>query len=144
MSKDEDVAKRIGLAFLAGAATGWLISLFMPDETRSKVKNEIEDKASYLKKAMTDPDERERIKEIFSEKTHDASDKIKEVKDDVAKRLSALRGGVEEIDKRKYLQAVRESVDDMRRGELLPEDELGKLQDYLERDYERISRRMRR
>lgn len=144
MYRDEDTAKKVGVAFLVGAVTGWLISLFMPDETRKKVKDEIEEKTNYLKRVMTDPDERERIKEIFSEKTQDAGEKIQQVKEDVIKRLSALKGGVEKIDRDKYFQAVKDSIDDMRRGEVLPKDELQKLSDYLERDYDRIRRKMRR
>ncbi len=144
MYRDEDTAKKVGVAFLVGAVTGWLISLFMPDETRKKVKDEIEEKTNYLKRVMTDPDERERIKEIFSEKTQDAGEKIQQVKEDVIKRLSALKGGVEKIDRDKYFQAVKDSIDDMRRGGVLPKDELQKLSDYLERDYDRIRRKMRR
>ncbi|MGI5841153.1 MAG: hypothetical protein ACOX6N_02990 [Patescibacteria group bacterium] len=144
MDRNDDVMRKVGLAFLAGAATGWLVSIFMPEDTRNKVKNEIEDKTSYLKKVMTDPEERERIKDVFSEKTQNTKEKLEDVKNDIANRLAALKGGAQDIDKRKYMRAVQDSIEDMREGNILPEDELNRLRDYLEGDYERIRRRMRR
>jgi len=138
---DNDKSKHMLGTFLVGVAAGWLASLLIPNDARRELRRTAKDKARALKAAFTDPEERERIKEIFTDKTADAREKYLDVKSALIEKFSALRESFGDIDKRKYGQIIRETLDELRREKKLASDQISKLQDYLEHDYQKIRNR---
>jgi hypothetical protein len=123
---------------LLGAALGYAASLFLSPETRAKHRVELERKSRELKDILTDPDERERIREIFEENTDQAHTMYTHTKARLVTFLAGIRGGLQEIDKQKYVQAVDKALTELKKDGELPKKQLDRLRKYLTEDYQKI------
>lgn len=124
-----------GLAIIIGAVLGYLIGLFIPDKARKKQKQELTNKSEELKRRLTDPKEREKIQAIFQENSQKATDTYRQAKKYLVTHLSELKGAVSEIDKDKYIKAVKKAIDQIKTDQQVPTKQLAVLKDYLEKDF---------
>jgi gas vesicle protein len=123
---------------LVGAAVGYAASLFLSPDTKLKHRRNLEAKAGELKKLLTDPEEQERVRDIFKENTDSAQEKYRRAKFAVISRLSQMRGAIQDIDKQKYARAVEKALDDLREDGELPKTQLDRLKKYLIEDFQKI------
>lgn len=125
-------------ALLGGVAIGFGLSMLLSPEQKSKAKHKLQSGAEELKKLMTDPAERDRIKDVFGDMTADSRRKYAEIKDSVVSSLQDVKDGWQSIDKDKYLALVNDSLDELRTEQKLTVRQLNKLRKYLESDYQRL------
>lgn len=128
--------KKAGMIFLAGAAAGYAVSLFMPNSMKREQKEMLEEKTRELQEILSDPEQQAKIKEIFSKNTRKAQDIYGAAKDAVILNLARLDGSLSSIDKNKYMEAVKEAVGQVKDEHSVPSDQLKKLAHYLERDFD--------
>jgi len=127
-------------AVAMGAAAGYIASLFVPEETKQKHKRQLTTKAEDLDRILRDPQERERVKEIFKKNSQEVTDTFNSVKSELAVNLATLKGSLTQIDKRKYTQAVDQAMNFASEQQQLPSAQLKRLRDYLLADYDRIKK----
>lgn len=125
MSKTSTDLKKISLAFLCGAATGYIASLFVPSETKHQQKEKIEETA-------------ERVKDIFDENTAEMRAKYHAIREEFIAGLSRLKGTVSAIDKAKYQEVLDEVLKKIKSREKLPKGQIDKLRHYLSQDFQII------
>lgn len=141
MRKDKS---SLGLVLAGGILLGYVASLFIPDSIKNKNKKQIEAKAVKLKAILTDPEERQRIKEIFNDQSEKARAMYADAKDTLVTNLVALKGSLRDINKQKYLDAVNATITQLRSEKNLPAAQLTRLKEYLQTDYERVRAELNR
>lgn len=128
----------IGLFFLLGTILGYILSLFVPDQTRDKHQQLAKDKAAALRKIMTDKKQRQRVKKIFQKNTDRALATYQEARETLITNLSQLKGSIDQIDKTKYAKTVNKTITQIKEGKKLPAKQLQELKKYLQEDYQLI------
>lgn len=135
MQHTTNTGKKAFAIFLAGLTAGYIASWFMPEDWKFKQRKVVRKKISELQAIMTDPEERERIKDIFKEKTEEALDQYQEARSILMKNLADIKGSWQDIDKDKYLEVVGNTIDEIRDNQALPMKQLQKMRQYFEADY---------
>jgi succinate dehydrogenase/fumarate reductase flavoprotein subunit len=140
LSTNRSSASSLGAALVVGAAIGYITSLFVSQETRVASRKEIEMRMKQLEKIMKDPDERQRIKEVFKDQTDEAMSAYHDTRDAVMYNIAQVTTPLEKISKQKYVDAVRDAISDLANRHELPSTQLRKLRAYLESDYNYLKR----
>lgn len=122
------------MVFLFGVAAGYLLSLILPSDVNLKNRMRLK----KIEKILTDPEEQERIKDVFNEKTAEAAASFSMAKAQLAHNLNTFKLELDQISKEKYLKAVKDAVDYVAETQELPRRQITALQRYLEKDYDRI------
>ena len=130
--------KNIGIGLLLGAVAGFALSLLIPNSTKEKNKKLLKAKAEQITKVLTDPDERQRIKEVFQEKTKETTDTYHDIKASVAEKISLLRVSLNSLDKQKYSDTISKTLNRFRDDGRITTHQLKKLKGYLESDFSKI------
>jgi gas vesicle protein len=140
LSTNRNAIGSLGTAFIVGAAVGYITSLFVTPETKQKSKEEVEKRLNQLQKIMKDPEERQRIQEVFQSRTDEAVSAYHDARDAVMYNVAQITTPLEKISKQKYVQAVRDAINDIAQRQELPTTQMRKLRSYLESDYEYLKR----
>lgn len=130
--------RNVGTAFLLGAAAGWLVSVLMPERMKNKAKDEIRDKADLVKRIATDPQERQRVMDIFNQKTDQAMKQYRRARETLSEKVSNVKGAIAGIDEGKYKDAVGQTVESLRNEGGFTEEQLKKIKNYFESDYRNL------
>lgn len=123
---------------VGGIAIGLGLSMLLTPEQREKARKKVQAGAQELRKLLTDPAERERIRDIFGDVTAESRQKYMAVKDQLITTLGDLKDGWQDIDKQKYFYLVGDIIDDVRTEQKLTVRQLNKLRKYLEDDYSKL------
>jgi hypothetical protein len=123
------------LPFIGGLAAGWIISLFMSTEIKTKSRKLIEADINKLRDLLQNSQEQDRIRTIFKEKTDQAATTYAQIKDKLIVSLANLKESLEEIDHKKYVHVVNQVLNDYQKQGQITGDQLKKLASYLESDY---------
>lgn len=123
------------MLFAAGLAVGYVASWFLPEDLKTRQRKMMQNKAEDLKNILTDSDERERIIDIFKERTQEAKDSYQDARETFMKNLSSVRDSWQDIDKEKYMQILDKTMEEIRNNQSLPLRQLNKLKQYFESDY---------
>ncbi len=123
---------------IGGIAIGLGLSMLLTPEQREKARKKVQAGAQELRKLLTDPAERERIRDIFGDVTAESRQKYMAVKDQLITTLGDLKDGWQDIDKQKYFYLVGDIIDDVRTEQKLTVRQLNKLRKYLEDDYSKL------
>lgn len=127
-------ASNIGMVFLTGLAAGYVASLLIPKDVQLRNRNRL----MKMKKVLTDPDEQERIMDIFKDRTDEAVTSFQMAKDRLARNLSEMQNKFSDISKDKYIEAVEDALDYVAEYQELPTPQFNALKKYLEGDFRRI------
>lgn len=127
------------MTFLSGIAVGVAISVLIPPKVKEDAQHTVEEKAAQLKKLLTDPEERARIKDIFGEVTADTRHKYADVKDSLVSSLASMKGGWDQIDKQKYLYLISDMMEELKSEKTLTLRQIAKLKNYLQDDYTKLN-----
>lgn len=127
--------KTSGLVFLSGIAAGYALSMMVPE----KFKSESRAKIRQLKEAITNPDERQRIAEIFKDQKEEAVASYYMVKGRLAKNLHSVREEFGEISKDKYIDAIQDAIEYASEYQEIPTPQINALKKYLQNDFERFT-----
>ncbi len=126
--------KNSGVIFLSGLAAGYALSMFIPE----KFKNESKARLRQIKAAITNPDERAKIADIFKDQKDEAAASYYMAKGRLAKKLHHLEEEYGEISKDKYLEAIEDAVDYTNEYQEIPTPQLNALKKYLQNDFKRF------
>jgi cysteine synthase len=137
--KHKGTLTKIGLAVAAGAAMGYVASLFVPEKTRRQHKQQLTDKTSQLKQLLTDPEQHAKLKAAFQKNYDQAAQVYSDVKTATIKNLSQLSGTIKDIDKKKYTKALEQALQIVKTDKKLPAKELAKIKQFLLDDYQLIA-----
>lgn len=133
-----DGSNKTGIALLTGLAIGAGVALLLPDNWKRSVRRKGEEVADQVGALLTDPEERERIAEIFQEKTKNAQTIYNDARTKLAEVLESTGEAIESIDKRKYRKAVSDTMAYIREQHKVPKESLARLRTYLENDLSRL------
>lgn len=131
-------SRNLLLTFAGGVAAGWLISLFMSTEIKTKTKKAIQKDAEKLKDILTNQENRERVAAIFDDVTQKTTNTYKTAQSKLISGLTSLKYSLEEIDKDKYQQVVNQIIKDLQDNEQINLKQAKKLKTYLVADFELI------
>ena len=131
------------MIFLAGLAAGYIASWFLPEDMKSKQRKMAKKKMEALKTILTDPEERERIIDIFKERTDEALSQYQNARQMLMENLSEVKGSWQDIDKDKYMEVVANTIEQIRDDQSLPLRQLNKLKQYFEADYKLIQSKVK-
>lgn len=134
--------KSMGLVFALGAAAGYIATLFLSDSTKLKHKKVMKDKARDLERIMKDPNERQRVIDVFKEYSDESASYYRQAKENLVSGLASLKGGVTDIDKKKYQRVLDDIIEDFKQTKKIPTKQLDRLRTTLEADYVRIKEHM--
>lgn len=132
------------MVFVAGLAAGYVASWFLPEDVKTRQRKMARKKADELKSILTDPDERERVKDIFKERTQEAMGSYQQARETLMANLSSMRGSWEDINKDKYMEVVNQTIEEIRDNQALPMRQLNKLKQYFEADYKLLQSKAKR
>lgn len=126
------MGKKSGLAFLAGAATGALAMLFMPDKKRQKAKHVVESKAKDIKFKLDEISSDERVKKIFGKISAETQKAYEQAQVEIAAQLEKVRS----LDEGKYQQIVDSAIDKLKQGKSITAEQLQRLKQEFRDFYE--------
>lgn len=135
--------KKAGLLLLAGAALGYVGSLFVSDKAKQKHKAMIEEKVEQLKSILTDDDPAQRIQAIFKKNTAKVRAKYELIKQSLITKLAELKGTLQSIDKQKYEQVLNQVVDGAKKEQELTKTQIKKIKSYLLKDFDKIKKSLK-
>jgi gas vesicle protein len=131
---------KFGLGILFGVVAGVVAGLFASDKPGKQLRKRTGEEYEKIKKMLEERDVEGTVREIFGKITDESKTMFIDVKDQLAEKLSELREDFDKIEKDKYKSLVGEVVDEVREEKKLPTETLAKLSKYLESDFEKIKK----
>jgi uncharacterized membrane-anchored protein YhcB (DUF1043 family) len=128
-----------GWALILGVAAGWMISRLMRDkEINLKAGvQKAKQKINELKPEKMDSESKQKLEEMF-DGNQDLMGIFQDIRSSLKAKLESLKNSAQKIDRSKYVVTVHEIIRDYENRLTLPEDQIEKIQHYLENDYDRI------
>lgn len=133
------VKKKDGILFLLGAIIGAIAALFFSTTEEGETKEIVRKKVKESKEKLSEVRESEIVKKIFGKNSTEVIRIFRETKDDLVNRLAKVKGSLDKIDKKKYLDAVNEVVSDLKKNHQVTSDQLSKMKKYLQDDYKKLA-----
>jgi len=126
---------KMGLALVAGAAAGYIASLFMSEKTKKTHKDQIVSKADELASKLLSEEDKKRALDLFKSTAKTADKQLLAIKLTLAENITAAHKTLAEVDKKKYTKAVEKTVETLKKKGELNTSQLTKLKTYLLADY---------
>lgn len=125
-----------GMVFglLAGAVAGLLLS----PKTGKQNRELIVKKAKELEKMLEEQHLDRKMKEFVGEATEETKEIYTKVKKEVIKDLSELKDKIDDIDKEKYVDTVKDVIERTKEDHELPKAKLEKIKKMLEKDWSKL------
>ena len=131
--------KKGGILLLLGAIIGAIAALFFSTTEEGETKEIVRKKVKESKEKLGEVRESEMVKKIFGKNSEDVVRIFRETKDDLVNRLAKVKGSLEKIDKKKYIDAVNEVIGDLKKNKQVTSDQLSKMKKYLADDYKKLA-----
>lgn len=132
-------SNKFGLGLILGAVSGALTGIFLTPKTGKKMRADVLKRAKQIRQMIEDTDASVVISDMFDEVTEKSTAVYNEIKDMVSEKLADLTESIDSIDKEKYLRVVRSVVDELKNKKELTEQQLEKVKQHLEKDYEKLT-----
>ncbi|MCD8507761.1 hypothetical protein LRY58_05735 [Candidatus Woesebacteria bacterium] len=123
-----------GIAFAAGAAIGYVASLFLSTEERDKQKKKIVELTDKLPTEKVD----ELTTALFGKSTKEMKAKMDDVFADFQTRVDKVKKTAKSIDTKKYQQVVTDFVKEVQKTHDFSAEQVKQLQDFLKSDYKKV------
>jgi gas vesicle protein len=132
----------IFLTGLVGTLVGAIGGLLLAPQSGKKTREEIKKMLSKLNKEVETgvKDTKEKVVEIFGNASEEATNKYKEIKSAVMKKVAEVKTAGKEIDKEKYSMIVDDVVIDFKEDLKSTKDGAKKLVVQLKKDWEKIKK----
>lgn len=127
-------ASKLGLGMVLGAVGGAVAGLFLAPKAGKELRKDAQKLYDQLSK---DPEKA--VKDIFGKVTDESMDLYNAAQKEVSAQLANLSENYKTLDAGKYKTVVKQAVDNVIEDKKLPEDQLKKLMDYLEKDVRKIA-----
>lgn len=137
MANDQKSSK-FGLGLALGAVLGGIAALFLTPTTGEENRKLVAKKIKELEKLLADEHLDRKVKEIFGEVTEEATELYLKAKKEVIRRLAELKETVESIDREKYEDVVRETVDILKKEAKREGKEMDKLKAELMDEWKKL------
>lgn len=137
MTQDQKPSK-FGLGLLFGTVLGGLAALFLSPTSGKQNRELVAKKIKELEELLKDSHLEEKVKEIFGEVSDEAKELYLKAKKETVKRLAELKETVESIDREKYEEVVRETVDILRKEVKRSGKEMDRLKDSLLKEWKKL------
>jgi len=127
-----------GFGMIFGILTGAVAGLLLSPKTGKQNRELIMKKAKELEKKLEDQQLDEKMKEFIGEATRETKDVYVKVKKEVIKDLSELKEKVDDIDKEKYVDTVKDVIERTKEDHEVPKAKLEKIKKMLEKDWSKL------
>jgi hypothetical protein len=121
MNHTNSQQSHLGLVFGAGLLAGYVASMLIPENVQEKAKEQLGESAKKLRDNWSSPAE---IMDLY-----------RETRSQIMDQLAEMQLTWEDIDKRKYTDLVKKSLETLVEERGIPDDQIKKLQEYLADDY---------
>lgn len=135
---DDQKANKFGLGLAVGAVLGGIAALFLTPTTGEQNRKLVADKIKELEKLLAEEHLDKKVKEIFGEATTEAKELYLKAKKEVIKRLAELKETIESIDKKKYEEVVKETVEILKKEAKRESHEMEKLKEELLSEWKKL------
>ncbi len=135
---DDNRSSKFGLGLLFGTVLGGLAALFLTPTTGKQNRELVAKKIRELEELLKDSHIDEKVKEIFGEVTEEAKAMYLKAKKDTVKRLAELKETVENIDRKKYEEVVRETVEILKKEAKREGKEMDRLKESLLKEWKKL------
>lgn len=135
---DDQKSNKFGIGLAVGAILGGIAALFLTPTTGEENRKLVAKKIKELEKLLADEHLDEKVKEIFGEVTDEAKDLYLKAKKEIIKKLAELKETIESIDKKKYEEVVRETVDILKKEAKHGGKEMEKLKEELMNEWKKL------
>ena len=125
-----------GLVFAAGLLAGYVASLLIPEKAHEKAKEQIGESARRVKDVVMDEENLERVRSILPSGSIDIMDAYMEARENIMNELAQTKTSWDSLNKKKYADLVKKSLDSFMKDGKLQESDLKKLQKYLDNDFQ--------
>lgn len=126
---------KFGLALAAGAAAGYLASLFISEKTKKEHKQQVTEAVDKLASKLMSEKDKKRASQLFKQATKQGEKHLTKAKKILARNLVAANKTFTSIDKQKYLDSVNKTISTLKKKGELNQKQLKKIQTFLEEDY---------
>jgi len=103
------------LGLIIGAVSGALGGLFLAPKKGEELRADAKKRYLELKRLMEEKGVEEKVKRIYGKVTKATKSHYHQVRKDLISKLAALREGIDEIDKEKYLKIVDEVLTNIKK-----------------------------
>ncbi len=135
---DDNKSSKFGLGLLFGTVLGGLAALFLTPTTGKQNRELVAKKIKELEELLKDSHIDEKVKEIFGEVTEEAKAMYLKAKKDTVKRLAELKETVENIDRKKYEEVVKETVEILKKEAKREGKEMDRLKESLFKEWKKL------
>lgn len=138
MAQDQKTASKFGVGLLLGTVLGGLAALFLTPTTGKQNRELLAKKMKELEETLADSNLEKKVKEIFGEATEEARSLYLEAKQQVIKKLAELKETIENIDREKYEQVVKETVTILKKEAKREGKDMERLKESLLKEWKKL------
>lgn len=131
--------KKFGLGIVFGAVIGAVAGLFLSPKSGKENREDFLKKVEELKKKLYEAELDKKIIAFVGEASKETKEHYFKTKKVVIKNLADLKEKVEDIDRAKYLKAVKDAVEEIKEEHEIPLDKIEKIKKMLEADWVKIT-----
>ncbi len=133
-NRNNDALSLVGV-FLVGLISGVLVSSFMPID-KDKMRMMMERRRRKFRNMWRE--NRNSIRERLHQFSNEERRLYQDIKNAVIDKIMDLDMHIEDIDKKQYFKIVQDTIRDIQERSFFPDEMIEKMQDYWERNYEKI------
>ena len=138
MADDQKKPNKFGLGLILGAIAGGVAALFLTPTTGEENRELVAKKIKEIEKLLEEEHLDRKVKEIFGEVTTEAKELYVKAKKELVKKLAALKETVASIDREKYEEAVKETINILKKEVKREAKDMEKLKDELMKEWKKL------
>jgi gas vesicle protein len=127
-----------GFGMIFGVLAGAVAGLLLSPKTGKQNRELIMKKAKELEKKLEDQHLDKKMKEFVGDTTEETKEVYEKVKSEVIKDLSELKDKIDDIDKEKYVETVKDVIERTKEDHEIPKAKLEKIKKMLEKDWSKL------